>query len=216
VEGKALDVDFCGDKSKKDSVTEKKKHPKDETPINPLELFVAGFPSDTTKEDVKLLFKNAVEVSFPKPAKSKNKRFCFVRFSNAQDTKASFEKNANIKIHGTPIDVLYARLKRERGEKVQEMPKKGKAVQGAAIATKSPAMNGAAKKQPQKPGVAKAAEAKGTKKPNKMDDEDDDDDELSDLSDVPSSNEGLVEREAVEGEPSDDDEDDDDDDEESE
>lgn len=39
-------------------------------------------------------------------------RFCFVKFDNAKDARAAFEKGRTLKIGGAPVDVLYARLKK--------------------------------------------------------------------------------------------------------
>lgn len=39
-------------------------------PINPLELYISGFPPNTTKEQMQLIFRSATGVVFPKAGKS--------------------------------------------------------------------------------------------------------------------------------------------------
>ncbi|VDM37723.1 unnamed protein product [Toxocara canis] len=110
VNGKQLTVDFCGVKSKHPP----KQTDRNQQPINPLELYVSGFPASTSKDQIKVLFRSATSVTFPPAAKAKNKLFCFVKFDNVKDARAAFEKGKMLKIGGAPVDVLYARLKKGR------------------------------------------------------------------------------------------------------
>jgi RNA recognition motif-containing protein len=117
ISGKELTVDYCGQQSKtyKDRMTSAKATDGlAKKPVNPLELFVAGYPPNTTTDQIKILFPNCVSVSLPTPKKSGNKKFCFVKFANDADAAAAFEKGKNVKIGGTPVDVMYARLKQPR------------------------------------------------------------------------------------------------------
>lgn len=43
-------------------------------PINPLELYVQGFPPSTTKDEMKILFKTATDITFPHDKKTKDKK----------------------------------------------------------------------------------------------------------------------------------------------
>ncbi|KHN89166.1 hypothetical protein Tcan_18629 [Toxocara canis] len=69
VNGKQLTVDFCGVKSKHPP----KQTDRNQQPINPLELYVSGFPASTSKDQIKVLFRSATSVTFPPAAKAKNK-----------------------------------------------------------------------------------------------------------------------------------------------
>lgn len=68
VEGRTLTVDFCGAKAK----TRPQKD-RSQLPINPLELFVGGLPPSTSKDQMKVIFRQATNISFPKQARNKNK-----------------------------------------------------------------------------------------------------------------------------------------------
>ncbi|VDM13171.1 unnamed protein product, partial [Wuchereria bancrofti] len=59
VEGRTLTVDFCGSKAK----TRPQKD-RSQLPINPLELFVGGLPPSTSKDQMKVIFRQATSISF--------------------------------------------------------------------------------------------------------------------------------------------------------
>nr|CRZ22461.1 Bm4893 [Brugia malayi] len=107
VEGRTLTVDFCGSKAK----TRPQKD-KSQLPINPLELFVGGLPPSTSKDQMKVIFRQATNISFPKQARNKNKLYCFVQFGDEKEARAAFEKGKTLKISGVPVDVLYARIRK--------------------------------------------------------------------------------------------------------
>ncbi|VDN56361.1 unnamed protein product [Dracunculus medinensis] len=91
LKGTPIKVDFCGVKSKMKKETQ--------LPINPLELYISGFPPNTTKEQIFI----CIHFIF---------RFCFVTFANEADAKAAFDKGKSLKIGGQPVDVFYARIKK--------------------------------------------------------------------------------------------------------
>ncbi|OZC10668.1 hypothetical protein X798_02417, partial [Onchocerca flexuosa] len=107
IEGRTLTVDFCGAKAK----TRPQKD-RSQLPINPLELFVGGLPPSTSKDQMKVIFRQATNISFPKQARNKNKLYCFVQFGNEKEARAAFEKGKTLKINGIPVDVLYARIRK--------------------------------------------------------------------------------------------------------
>ncbi|CAG9540278.1 unnamed protein product [Cercopithifilaria johnstoni] len=107
VEGRTLAVDFCGAKAK----TRPQKD-RSQLPINPLELFVGGLPPSTSKDQMKVIFRQATNISFPKQARNKNKLYCFVQFANEKEARAAFEKGKTLKINSMPVDVLYARIRK--------------------------------------------------------------------------------------------------------
>lgn len=64
VKGSSITVDYCGSRSKK--ANEVKQFNKG--PINPLELYVAGFPASTSKDVIKVIFRSAKSITFPHKA----------------------------------------------------------------------------------------------------------------------------------------------------
>ncbi|VDN00743.1 unnamed protein product [Thelazia callipaeda] len=110
VGGRALIVDFCGAKAKT------RPH-KDinQLPLKPLELFVGGLPPSTSKDQMKIIFQQATNITFPKQARNRNK-FCFVQFSDEKEAREAFEKGKTLKVGGAPVDVLYARMRKSDGK----------------------------------------------------------------------------------------------------
>ncbi|VDK82168.1 unnamed protein product [Litomosoides sigmodontis] len=136
VEGRTLTVDFCGAKAK----TRPQKD-RSQLPINPLELFVGGLPPSTSKDQMKVIFRQATNISFPKQARNKNKLYCFVQFGNENEARAAFEKGKTLKISGVPVDVLYARIRKGITDEVKPLKAKQNPDLSSGIATKSETKN---------------------------------------------------------------------------
>ncbi|EJW86198.1 hypothetical protein WUBG_02892, partial [Wuchereria bancrofti] len=136
VEGRTLTVDFCGSKAK----TRPQKD-RSQLPINPLELFVGGLPPSTSKDQMKVIFRQATSISFPKQARNKNKLYCFVQFGDEKEARAAFEKGKTLKISGVPVDVLYARIRKGITDEAK-LPKTNQALNlSNGTATKSEIKN---------------------------------------------------------------------------
>uniref|UniRef100_A0A914DHW1 RRM domain-containing protein n=1 Tax=Acrobeloides nanus TaxID=290746 RepID=A0A914DHW1_9BILA len=159
-ESKPLFVDYCDERSNKKPETEKPS--KAQTPINPLELVVINLPKDIKREQIQLVFKNAVNIAMNKSLHN-NIFKAFVRFDNEKDARDAFEKSKNLKIGGEPVDVFFTRIQTQ-GAKNQNLPKsqhgaaqKTQSKVGGNVEGKSPTTDEKKTAQPQKKSFDKSA-----------------------------------------------------------
>ncbi|KAL3095554.1 hypothetical protein niasHT_024380 [Heterodera trifolii] len=111
--GKELYVDKCGTKAKNQHP---QKGTKKEHPISPTQLAVFHFPPSTTADQLKVVFPTAKDVKIDPFNLSKNSNKSFRRitratitFGSETDAKKAFDKSAQLKIGGVPVDVFYGR-----------------------------------------------------------------------------------------------------------
>jgi len=120
-------VDYVGSKSKHNSNQERVQ--KD---VDPLKLYVTGFPTTITEDGLKSLFPKSISIHMPHRSKSKQPLgFAFVFFGNDKDAKDAHDRLHDSKHDGHQLVVLFARktnhtaaTKRKLPNEKESVPKK--------------------------------------------------------------------------------------------
>uniref|UniRef100_A0A183BRC9 RRM domain-containing protein n=1 Tax=Globodera pallida TaxID=36090 RepID=A0A183BRC9_GLOPA len=114
ISGKELYVDRCGAKAQSKSEKIKKGKAAPERSIIPTELVISNFPPATTTEQLQVIFPTAKSVRIVTLTAKKNNfrraTRAAIDFGNEADAKKAFDKAAQIKVGGAPVDVSYGRV----------------------------------------------------------------------------------------------------------
>jgi len=138
-----LYVDFVGVKSKSGGKPTQERGKRGKTPINPNRLFIGGLVEGLTEVKLKQLFPKCVEVVV-KGAKA-GKGFAFIQFDNPGDAKAAFDASKKLTITGKSgseghhMTVVYARMNKSSGNKLQEQKSKRQKIPELAAKSKDEA-----------------------------------------------------------------------------
>jgi RNA recognition motif-containing protein len=177
--GQQLTVDYTGDKAKNKKATVWGDNTRD---VNPLVLYIGNLPVHTSTENLQKMFPQSATSRIASNRSKKTGCYAFVTFATQQEARAAFNAAGSLKMKGSIVDVVYAKV-----NKKDDKADAGKTK--AAAKVKSPVADKKQKGKKQTPAQVAAAELSG-----ESNDEEMYSDEESDFD----NNDGMLDAEAVE------------------